>query len=469
MSEFQKCPVGFIDIGGICVPKKRVVRKSDNYQSLFGKDSAIHNVPDDIQGGSDDVEYDEAGQEATDTIVDNTFSKNGEEGEWMISSDGVISLIYDNGEQEFIQPDEYADFLTNDDYTFGERIMPFLIPYITPEINLEIFQAGQQKQQDQLIADVGYDSRNFIGTPSGNQYYYLDTNGEQHTGTYNIIRGEGPNDGTVRLVDANGRVSTYTVAEYNDLLKSQNTIFSNQFYDDVGEYTDVSQDEAEPDTIEYREINSFSYMDSNGRTFQGIAHLYDDRVIIFDEDGNQIVDALIDYNIEGEPNKFSVSYNGLVIVYNSSGQIRDVGSTGIPLVPTIPDDDEPDEPDEPDTPPTIPDTPPDTPSPIPEELDYQVIENFTYRKDGESVTGGTAHLYDNQIIIYDSNGRRVAISPVTHWEGDSYLTVYSGEAVIYSGTSGQIQGMPSAGTLPPERLIDTDVDAEEDGDVDDEE
>ena len=70
MSEFQKCPVGFIDIGGICVPKKRVVRKSNNYESLFGKDSATHNVPDDIpdniQGGSDDVDYDEADQEATD-------------------------------------------------------------------------------------------------------------------------------------------------------------------------------------------------------------------------------------------------------------------------------------------------------------------------------------------------------------------------------------------------------------------
>ena len=376
---------------------------------MFGKDSATHNVPDDIPDDIPDYiptedlddqpmtpvipnnpyqeeedEYDQSQDLVDDdnddnnrtptrpddpadhgvvvpsneppSVLDNTFSKNGQNGEWTLSNTGVITLVYDNGTQEVIQPEEYAQFLTNEDYIFSQRIMPFLIPYITPEINLQIFQAGEQQKQNELIDEVGYDSQKFTGTPSGNQYYYLDTNGEQHTGTYNIIRGEGPNDGTVRLVDANGRVSIYTVAEYNDLLKSQNTIFSNQFFDDIGEYTDFS--------------------------------------------------------------------------------------------------DEPDAPDAPE---------------VPQELDYQVIENFTYRKNGQSATGGSAHLYDDRIEIYDSNGRRVAISSVTHWEGDSYLTVYSGEAVIYSGTSGQIQGMPSAGTLPPERLIDTDVDAEEDGDVDDEE
>lgn len=416
MNEFKKCPDGFVDIGGICVPKKRVVRRSNNYESLFGRDSATHNIPVDIPDDIQDIpdepvddtptvdlidqpltpaipdnpfqgeqdEYKQTEEEVDDnddnnrtplrpddpadhsvvvpsneppSVLDNTFSKNGETGEWTLSSDGVISLIYDNGEQEFIQPDEYADFLNNEDYIFSQRLMPFLIPYITPEINLQIFQAGKQEKQNELIDEVGYDSSKFTGNPTGNEYYYLDTNGEQHTGTYNIFRGEGPNNGTVRLVDANGRVSTYSVAEYNDLLKSQNTIFSTQFYDDVGEYTDFS-----------------------------------------------------------------------------------------------------DESDAPDAP------------PVPEELDYQVIENFTYRKNGLSITGGSAHLYDNQIIIYDSNGRQVAISSVTHWEGDSYLTVYSNEAVIYSGTSGQIQGMPRPGTLPPERIVvNNDVDAEEDDDVDDEE
>ena len=90
----------------------------------------------------------------------------------------------------------------------------------------------------------------------------------------------------------------------------------------------------------------------------------------------------------------------------------------------------------------------------PEELDYQVIDNFYYRVYGESVSGGTAHLYDNQIIIYDSEGKRVSISSVSDYGGDRYLTVYNGEAVVYGGTSGHIQGMPGGGSVAQNDLID---------------
>ena len=90
----------------------------------------------------------------------------------------------------------------------------------------------------------------------------------------------------------------------------------------------------------------------------------------------------------------------------------------------------------------------------PEELDYQVIDNFYYRVYGESVSGGTAHLYDNQITIYDSEGKRVSISSVSDYGGDRYLTVYNGEAVVYGGTSGHIQGMPGGGSVAQNDLID---------------
>ena len=79
---------------------------------------------------------------------------------------------------------------------------------------------------------------------------------------------------------------------------------------------------------------------------------------------------------------------------------------------------------------------------------------FFYRVDGESVSGGTAHLYDNQIIIYDSEGMRVAISSVTDYGGDRYLTVYNSEAVVYGGTSGHIQGMPNGDSVSQNNLID---------------
>ena len=97
------------------------------------------------------------------------------------------------------------------------------------------------------------------------------------------------------------------------------------------------------------------------------------------------------------------------------------------------------------------------PPPQPKELGYQVIENFTYRANGESVTGGYAHLYDNQIIIYDSEGKRDAISSVSDYGGgDRYLTVYNGDAVVYEGDSGRIQGMPNSGSVSQ-----NDIDAEQ--------
>ena len=232
MNESKRCPIGFIDIGGICVPKKRVVRKSLNYQSLFASDSATHNAPDDIdvQGGFDDVDYNEADQMAGGTVVDNSFSKHGEQGQWVISNAGVITLIYDNGFIEYIQPDQYAEFLTNDQYVFTEKIVDFLMPYMTPEISQEIYEAENQGELD----------------------------------------------------------------EETDLLGPVN----------------------------YSITNSFNYVNEDGNWRQGSAHLYDDHAVIFDTEGNKVVDASISHDVEGKPNHFSVTYNGSDFVYNNSSVIK---------------------------------------------------------------------------------------------------------------------------------------------------
>ena len=168
-------PSWFIDIGGICVPKKRVVRKSLNYQSLFAGDNAMHNVPDDIdvQGASDDIDvqgtsddnaYNQEDQTAGDNVFDNTFSKHGEGGVYTISNDGVIMLQYDNGFVEYIQPDQYAEFLANGQYVFTEKIIDVLMPYMTPEIEEEIHEEGTQDKLNEETEVLGADNYSLISS-----------------------------------------------------------------------------------------------------------------------------------------------------------------------------------------------------------------------------------------------------------------------------------------------------------------
>ena len=138
--------------------KKKSCKKSLNYQSLFAGDSATHNAPVgivDIENNPDDNQYDQPGQTAGDNVVNNTFSKHGEQGVYTVSNDGVIMIQYDNGFVEYIQPEQYAEFLANGQYVFTEKIIDFLMPYITPVIQEEIHEEETQDGLDEETEVLG--------------------------------------------------------------------------------------------------------------------------------------------------------------------------------------------------------------------------------------------------------------------------------------------------------------------------
>ena len=274
MSEFQKCPVGFIDIGGICVPKKRVVRKSLNYDSLFGRDSATHNVPVDIP----DEPWDNT---PTEDLVDTPLTPV------------IPNNPYQEEEDEY---DQSQDLVDDDNRSPAERP-------VVPDHNVVVTNnepLTEEQMEIDFIMDILFREQNTANLSQDQLQVLANANAEE-------------------LLSVRQR------AQY---------------------------------------ISYISYLDGIGES---------------------------------------------------------------PAIPSEPEE---------------------------EELDYQVIDNFYYRVDGESVSGGTAHLYDDQIIIYDSEGKRVAISSVTDYGGDRYLTVYNGEAVVYGGTSGHIQGMPGGGSVANNDLID---------------
>ena len=276
MSEFQKCPIGFVDIGGICVPKKRAVRKSLNYDSLFGRDSATHNVPVDIPDEplDDTPTVDLVDTPLTPAIPNNPYQE--EEDEYEQSQDLVDDDNRPPAERPVV-PDHNVVVTNNEPLTEEQMEIDFIMDILFREQNT----ANLSQDQLQVLANA----------------------------------------------NAEELLSVRQRAQY---------------------------------------ISYISYLDGIGES---------------------------------------------------------------PAIPSEPEEEE-------------------------EELDYQVIDNFYYRVDCESVSGGTAHLYDDQIIIYDSEGKRVAISSVTDYGGDRYLTVYNGEAVVYGGTSGHIQGMPNGDSVAQNNLID---------------
>ena len=284
MNEFQKCPLGFVDIGGICVPKKRVVRKSLNYDSLFGRDSATHNVPVDIPDDIQDIPDEPWDNTPTEDLVDTPLTPaipnnpyQEEEDEYEQSQD----LVDDDNRPPAVRPDSFDHDVVvpnNEPLTEEQMEIDFIMDILFREQNT----ANLSQDQLQVLANA----------------------------------------------NAEELLSVRQRAQY---------------------------------------ISYISYLDGIGES---------------------------------------------------------------PAIPSEPEEEEE------------------------EELDYQVIDNFYYRVDGESVSGGTAHLYNDQIIIYDSEGKRVAISSVTDYGGDRYLTVYNGEAVVYGGTSGHIQGMPGGGSVANNDLID---------------
>ena len=275
MSEFQKCPIGFVDIGGICVPKKRAVRKSLNYDSLFGRDSATHNVPVDIpdEPVDDTPTMDLVDTPLTPAIPNNPYQE--EEDEYEQSQD----LVDDDNRPPAVRPDSFDHDVVvpnNEPPTEEQMEINFIMRILFREQN------AANLSQDQLQVLANANAEELLTVKQRAQY-----------------------------------------------------------------------------------VSYISYLDGIGES---------------------------------------------------------------PAIPSEPEEEEEE-------------------LTAPEELDYQVIDNFYYRVDGESVSGGTAHLYDDQIIIYDSEGKRVAISSVTDYGGDRYLTVYNGEAVVYGGTSGHIQGMPGGGSV----------------------
>ena len=284
MSEFQKCPIGFVDIGGICVPKKRAVRKSLNYDSLFGRDSATHNVPVDIPDEplDDTSTVDLVDTPLTPAIPNNPYQE--EEDEYEQSQD----LVDDDNRPPAVRPDSFDHDVVvpnNEPPTEEQMEINFIMRILFREQN------AANLSQDQLQVLANANAEELLTVKQRAQY-----------------------------------------------------------------------------------VSYISYLDGIGES---------------------------------------------------------------PAIPSEPEEEEEEE-----------------ELTAPEELDYQVIDNFYYRVYGESVSGGTAHLYDNQITIYDSEGKRVSISSVSDYGGDRYLTVYNGEAVVYGGTSGHIQGMPGGGSVAHNDLID---------------
>jgi hypothetical protein len=282
MSEFQKCPIGFVDIGGICVPKKRAVRKSLNYDSLFGRDSATHNVPVDIpdEPWDDTPTMDLDDQPMTPVIPDNPYQEEEDEYD---QSQGLVDDDNRTPAERPVVPDHNVVVTNNEPLTEEQMEIDFIMDILFREQN----NANLSEDQLQVLANAN--AEELLSVRQREQY-----------------------------------------------------------------------------------ISYISYLDGIGES---------------------------------------------------------------PAIPSEPEEEEEE-------------------LTAPEELDYQVIDDFYYRVDGESVSGGTAHLYDDQIIIYDSEGKRVAISSVTDYGGDRYLTVYNGEAVVYGGTSGHIQGMPGGGSVAHNDLID---------------
>jgi len=257
MNEFKKCPDGFIDIGGICVPKKRVVRRSLNYDSLFAGDSATHNVPDD---------------RPPEIIEDDIITGGGGND----GRDDPTEELVDNGPHTPAErPDGHDHTPVPDDETLTREQME--INYIMGILFRQGNTATLSQEQMQVLADA---------------------NAEQE-------------------------LSIQQREQYIEYIS---------YLDGVGE-------ETEPDVV---------------------------------------------------------------------GDVTE------------------------------------------EDLGYQVIDNFTYRQNSQSVTGGSAHLYDDQIIIFDSDGNRVAVSSVSQFgpaEGNTYITVYNGEAIVYQYGSGEIHGMPEGGSV----------------------
>lgn len=350
----NKCPKGYIKIGGICVPKAPIIERDNFYVSMFSStsdDGGTNYLPpnpyDDLQ--PDNV-VDEPDQTAD--LIDNTFTDRDRYGRYTISPDGVVILEYDDGSVARYPPDMYADLLSDTNIQFSERLTPLLREWITPDIAQEIGDAMTYIGEQNQIADTGQDAMRFDGMPSGNTFYYLDENGVQQTGEWAILRGEGRNGGTVYLT-VNGQTTTYRPDQYDDLL-TDNRLFSSDLMNEISVYMPTDPDEPsrdEPATrnpvnpnneneiirdddppplptpyAEYQVIPSFTYR-SGGASYLGTAHMYDDRIVIFDSDGHQIADEPITYNYPDNPNRYSVSYGGETIVYNQAGRIKDIPNT----------------------------------------------------------------------------------------------------------------------------------------------
>ena len=154
MNEFQKCPVGFIDIGGICVPKERVVRKSDNYGSLFGKESATHNVPGivDIQDIPDEPwdntpTEDLDDQPMTPAIPNNPYQE--EEDEYEQSQD----LVDDDNRPPAVRPvvpDHNVVVTNNEPLTEEQMEIDFIMDILFREQNT----ANLSQDQLQVLANA---------------------------------------------------------------------------------------------------------------------------------------------------------------------------------------------------------------------------------------------------------------------------------------------------------------------------
>ena len=177
--------------------------------------------------------------------------------------------------------------------------------------------------------------------------YTFSKHGEQ--GQYTIS-----NTGEITLQYDNGFVEIIQPDQYAEFLADDQYVFADKIIDFLMPYItpeieeEIHEEETQDDLDEetevlgpdnYSIINSFNYVNEDGYWRQGTAHLYGDHVVIFDADGDAVVDASISYDVEGRPNRFSVTYNGSDFVYNNSGVIQDmsdaVGPPAIPSEPTV--------------------------------------------------------------------------------------------------------------------------------------